>query len=116
MTKKYRNFSTEFKRNLIAQIDNGVISKAAAGREYNISSSLIDRWQKKIHEGALLDRPTKREKELEKEIDRYKRKVGELTLQVDLLKKLNDDLALMKRSNGCVVTGRKSEQSLERAE
>lgn len=116
MARKYRTYSVEFKRSLIAQIDSGAITKAAAAREHDISTSLIDRWQKKIHEGSLQDRPTKREKELEKELDRYKKKVGELALQVDLLKKLNGDLAYTKRSNGCVVTGKKSDQSPERAE
>ena len=51
--KKYRRFSEEFKRSLVAQIDNGVISKAAAAREHEISPSPLDRWQQQIHEGTM---------------------------------------------------------------
>lgn len=49
--KKYRRFSEEFKRTLIAQIDSGAISKAAAAREHALSPSLLDRWQQQIHTG-----------------------------------------------------------------
>ncbi|OGL40739.1 MAG: hypothetical protein A3C43_10650 [Candidatus Schekmanbacteria bacterium RIFCSPHIGHO2_02_FULL_38_11] len=49
--------------------------------------------------------PTARERQLEKELDRYKKKVGELTIQNELLKKLNKTYPSMRRSCGCVVTG-----------
>lgn len=113
--KKYRTYTSEFKRELIAKIDSGVISLSSAARENNISPSLIERWRKQIQEGTFQDRPTAREKQLEKELDRYKKKVGELTLQNDLLKKLNSDYAYTKRLNGYVVTKKKSGQSEEDA-
>lgn len=103
--KKYRHFSEEFKRSLVAQIDSGAISKAAAAREHKISPSLVDRWQQQIHEGTMQARPTARERQLERELDRYKKKVGELIIQNELLKKLNETCASMRRSNGYVVTG-----------
>jgi transposase-like protein len=103
--KKYRQFSEEFKRSLIAQIESGAISKTAAAREHEISPSLIDRWQQKTHDGTLQSRPTARERQLERELDQYKKKVGELTLQNELLKKLNETCASMRRSSGYVVTG-----------
>ncbi len=109
--RKYRNHSSEFKRALIAQIGTGAITKAAAARDNNISGSLIDRWQKQILEGSLRDEPSKREKELEKELDCYKKKVGELAIEVDLLKKLNGSLAQTKKFNGFVVTGRMPDPS-----
>ncbi len=109
--KKYRQFSEEFKRSLVAQIDSGAISKAAAAREHELSSSLIDRWQQQIHDGTLQSRPTARERQLERELDRYKKKVGELTIQNELLKKLNETCASMRRSSGYVVTGATTGQS-----
>lgn len=109
--KKHHRYSEEFKRALIAQIDSGAVTKAAASRENNISTSLIDRWQKQIHEGTLQSRPTARERQLERELDRYKKKVGELTIQNELLKKLNETCASMRRSNGYVVTGGNMDQS-----
>ena len=109
--KKYRQFTEDFKRSLVAQIDSGAISKVAAARENNISPSLIDRWQKQIHDGRMQSRPTTRERQLERELDRYKKKVGELTIQNELLKKLNETCASMRRSNGYVPTGRTMDRS-----
>jgi transposase-like protein len=109
--KRYRQYSEEFKRALIAQIDSGAISKAAAARENEISPSLIERWQQQIHEGRMQSRPTVRERQLERELDRYKKKVGELTIQNELLKKLNETHASTRRSNGSVVTGGTTDQS-----
>lgn len=103
--KKYRQFSEEFKRWLIAQIDSGGISKAAACREHEIFPSLLDRWQQQIHDGTLQARPTARERQMERELDRYKKKVGELRIQNELLKKLNETCASMRRLSGYVVTG-----------
>ena len=109
--KKYRSFDEEFKRDLIARIDSGELTKSQAAREHNLSSSLVDRWQRQIHEGSLRSRPSAREKQLERELDLYKKKVGELSVQVDLLKKLKEVSASMRRSNGYVVTGKVSARS-----
>ena len=103
--KKYRNFTKDFKENLAARIDSGEITKAQAARENDISPSLIDRWLKQIHSGTLKNHPSAREKQLEKELDRYKKKVGELTMMNDLLKKIPEQLAQMRKSDGCVITG-----------
>jgi transposase-like protein len=109
--KKYRHFTEEFKRGLIAQIDNGEISKAAASREHNLASSLLDRWQQQIHEGRMTSRPSAREQQLERELDQYKKKVGELAVQNELLKKLNATYTYTKRLNGYVVTGGNTDPS-----
>ncbi len=109
--KKYKRYSSEFKRTLIEQIDRGEISLSEAAREHEISHSLIEYWRKQLHEGTFQDRPTAREKQLEKELDQYKKKVGELTVINDLLKKLNANSAYTKRSNGYIITPKKSEQS-----
>ena len=39
--KKYKTYTSEFKRELIRRIDSGVIALSAAAREHNISQSLI---------------------------------------------------------------------------
>ena len=109
--KRYRQFTEDFKRSLVAQIDSGAISKAAAARENNISPSLIDRWQQQMHEGRIQSRATARERQLERELDCYKKKVGELTIQNELLKKLNETCASMRRSNVYVVTGGTTDRS-----
>ena len=104
--KKYRHFDEEFKRDLIAPIDGGAMTKSQACREHNISQSLIDRWQGQIHEGSMRSRPSLREKQLERELETYKKKVGEQSVRIDLLKKVGEVSASMRKSNGYVVTGK----------
>jgi transposase-like protein len=103
--KKYRYFPLEFKRRIVQEIDSGLRTRSAVAREEKISSSLIDRWRKQVHEGTMADHPSVRERQLERELDRYKKKVGELTLENDLLKKIEEFSARMKKSNGFIVTG-----------
>jgi transposase-like protein len=103
--KKYRSFTEDFKRTIVFRIDSGQITKAAAARENDLAPSLVDRWCRQVHTGALIHHPTKRERQLEKELDQYKKKVGELTMQNEALKKIPEFLASLRKSDGCVVTG-----------
>lgn len=105
MKKQYRRYDEEFKRDLVARIDGGNLTKAQAARENNIAPTLIDRWQSQIHDGTLRTRPSPREKQLERELEMYKKKVGELSVQVDLLKKVKQASVSTRRSSGYVVTG-----------
>ena len=111
MKKQYRHFDDDFKRNLIARIDSGGLTKGQASRECHLSGSVIDRWQRQIHEGTLRVHPTANEKKLIHELDMYKKKVGELSLQIDLLKKVNETSASMRRSSGYIVTGGNTDRS-----
>ena len=104
--KKYRHYPLEYKQRIVAEVESGHRSNAEIARKEKISPSLIDRWRKQSLEGTLRDHPSVRERELEKELDRYKKKVGELTLENDLLKKIADYSARMRKSNGYVVTER----------
>ena len=104
--KKYRHYPLDYKQRIVSEFESGNRSKAQIAREEKISPSLIDRWRKQYLEGTLRDYPSTRERQLEKELDRYKKKVGELTLENDLLKKIADYSARMRKSNGYVVTER----------
>ena len=104
MTRKYRSFSSEFKRELVADIDAGKYSISEAAREHNISRTLIDRWFHQIHEGTFINRPTPREKQLEKELEKAQAKIGQMTLIIDALKKIQKIPQYTRKSNGSVVT------------
>ena len=109
--KKYRSFSSEFKKQLVDEIESGTTTLSQAARTHQISPSLIGRWKKQILEGTFRDKPTPRERELEKEVDYYKIKVAELTREKDLLKKINEYSQSLRRLNGSVVTGKNMGQS-----
>lgn len=115
MVKKYRTFSYQFKKELVGQIDAGMISQGQAARENDISPSLINRWMNQIHEGGLIEKPTAREKKLERELEQSKKKIGELTLLVDYLKKIEERSQRMKKLNSCAVTQKTLDRSKEPA-
>lgn len=107
--KKYRHFPIEYRQKIVGEIEAGIRSKAAVIREEKLSGSLIDRWRKQAREGTMVDHPSARERQLERELERYKKKVGELTLENDLLKKIEEYSRRMRRSNGLIVTGGNTE-------
>lgn len=86
--KKHRHFPLEFKQSIVQEVESGLRSMVAVSREEKISCSLIDRWRKQVREGTLIDYPTAWERQLERELERYKKKVGELTLENDILIKM----------------------------
>jgi len=105
MTKKYHSFNSEFKIELVADIDAGKYTVGEAAREHNISRTLVDRWLHQIHEGTFINRPTPREKQLEKELEKAQAKIGQMTMIIDALKKIQKIPQYTRRPNGCVVTG-----------
>src|ERR1035438_4534084 len=88
MGKQRRKFSAEFKKQVIQEVESG-LSLNEAARRHQISTSLISTWRDLLRHGNLVDKPSKREKTLEKEIERYKAKVAELLMENDVLKKIS---------------------------
>jgi len=104
MAKHYRTYSSEFKKQVVAEIDSGALTLAEAARQHEISRSLLERWRTQIHEGTFAERPTPREKQLERELEKAQAKIGQLTLIIDALKKIKKTSASTRESNGSVVT------------
>jgi transposase-like protein len=100
-----RRFSIEFKRDVVRDIETGRRTLKQVAREEEIVHSVLERWCKKFREGTLEGGGSQRERRLERELDRYKKKVGELTMQIELLKKIDESLALTRSSSGSIVTG-----------
>ncbi len=113
---KQRKYDNEFKRELVAQVESGQITQSQAARQHEISPSLIAKWRQQIREGNLIDKPTAREKAMEKELEQYKKKVGELTLVVDYFKKTLEISRRMRKLNSSVVSPRTLDLSKEPAE
>jgi hypothetical protein len=67
-----------------------MMTAAEACREYQLSRTAVDRWLAAFDIGTLGARQSTRERELERENERLKAKIGELTMQVDILKKIED--------------------------
>ncbi len=106
MGKVRRKFTTGFKQQVVQEIESGLVTKAQAARKYEISAGVIDRWIWKSHDGSLIEKPSNDEKALRAENERLKAKVGDLTMQIDLLKKLEAYAQQKRRENTSVITAK----------
>ena len=82
-----RTFSTEFKRQIVEEILSGASTTAAMCRKHSIAYPVVARWKKDYAMGRLDNEPTTPEGYQEK-IAKLERKVGQLTMEIDLLKKV----------------------------
>jgi transposase len=107
---KRRRLSYEHKKKIVEEFERGVGTAQELGRKYGVHPINIYQWKKKFEEGSMVDRPTKREKELEKQLAQAERKLGQLLIERDLLKKLQEDISRrQKRSGGLKDTEKKSD-------
>ena len=104
MGKQRRKFEAGFKRQIIQEVESGLLSVSAASRKYQISGSVIDRWRRQARQGGLEVAPSVREKLLERENRELKERLAELYLEVDHLKKLGDWLRRHKSGSTSVIT------------
>ena len=94
MSRSRRNFSAEFKTNLVLQLLKGEKELNVLAVENDIQPNLLRNWKKEFLTNASLAFDNKREDNLReklaeerKEKAEYAKKVSQLTMQVDWLKK-----------------------------
>ena len=94
MSRSRRNFSAEFKTNLVLQLLKEEKELNVLAVENDIQPNLLRNWKKEFLTNASLAFDNKREDNLReklaeerKEKVEYAKKVGQLTMQVDWLKK-----------------------------
>ena len=105
---RYRTYTVEFKRQVVEEHLGGVSLNQLA-RRHDISRELLRTWVKKYEAGDLAGgRPTTPDRRAyEAKIAGLERKVGQLTMELDLLKK---GLRSARRASGgtsSVVSGPK---------
>jgi len=105
MSKKRRSFPVELKQHIVREIETGALSLSGASRKYEVSATAIIRWREKFRAGCLTGKPSATEKALEKEVRELKEKVGDLTMQIDLLKKLEAYGLRLKKLDSSTITG-----------
>jgi transposase-like protein len=110
MGKIRRKYETEFKRQLIAEIDAGQLTAQEAARKHQLSRSLIEYWRDQYHNNRLVERPSKRERELEAENEKLKAKIGDLVMQMDHIKKLQAWVQRKKNADTSVITAKNLDQ------
>lgn len=99
MSRVKRTFSAEFKTKIVLEVIKGERTINEIATENSIQPNLIRNWKKEFLEKASLVFDDKREEntkqkldESRKERDEYAKKVGQLTMQVDWLKKKSEEV------------------------
>lgn len=105
MSKKKRSFSVELKKLIVSEVESGALSLTGAARKYQVSATSIGLWREKFRKGELIEKPSNREMQLEKEVQELKAKVGELVMQVDLLKKVEEYTHRLRSADSSTITG-----------
>ena len=104
MGKIRRKFDSEFKRKVVAEIATGATTLRSAARQYDISPTVIKFWQKHLAEGTLRESRTSRERDLEKQVQALKTKIGDLVMEIDTLKKMEAYAQRLRKLNTSAVT------------
>ena len=104
----YRRHSTPFKLQLCQDIRNGVIGRRDAQRTYGVSANLIQLWLTQFDRGELTDEAAEASviAEYEAHIAALERKVGQLTMELDLVKKTPRQQIAGGNETSSIVTAR----------
>ena len=88
MGKIRRKFDIGFKVQVCERIESGLQSVAEVCRENQLQRPLVEGWLQRYSRGTLIAKTPTRQTELERENEKLRAKIGELTMTIDLLKKM----------------------------
>ena len=94
-----RTFSNEFKRRVVEEILSESATIGVQSRKYDLAYQLVVRWKKDYLDGKLDNEPVT-DAGYKHKIEQLERKVGQLTMDNELLKKALKSASNQKRSNG----------------
>ncbi len=103
----YLRHSTPFKLQLCRDIRNGVIGRRDAQRTYGVSANLIQLWLTQFDRGELNDEEVEASVigEYAAHIAALERKVGQLTMELDLVKKTPRQPTAGDSGSSSIITG-----------
>ncbi len=97
MKAKRKRHSVAFKAKVGLEALSGIKTVAEIAREYQIHPTQVSQWKSQVQERlpeVFEHGPTAQAFEAEKQIERLERKVGQLTMELDWLKKKSKQLGL----------------------
>ena len=90
MGKIRRRFDVQFKIQICQAIEGGSASLTEVCQQHQLQKATVNGWLARYVSGEFEKRTPDRMRQLEKENEKLRAKVGELTMTVDLLKKVDD--------------------------
>jgi transposase-like protein len=112
-----RRFSWQFRVQLCSDIRSGVVTRSQAQRKHRLSGQMLTLWLSQFDRGELsgdvIEPSLQDEQALT--IAALQRKVGELTMQIDLLKKTPRRALAPSNDPSLIITGPPADRSEEGA-
>ena len=100
---------------VVNDIESGKTTINQAARDLNLSPGTVHNWINKFRAGNLQSRPSKREKAMEKEIQKLKQTVGGLYVLIEELKKTAELKRRRKSGDLSVITSENLDQFVKPA-
>ena len=87
---KRRNFTPEFKAELVLEVLSGATCQAEVCRRHNINENQLSQWKRQLLENApmLFESTDKQSSDAEKRIAHLEQLVGRMAVALDIQKKL----------------------------
>ena len=99
MSRQKRNFNAKFKSDLVLELLKGEKDLNTLAVENSIQPNLLRNWKKEFLDNASVVFDDKRDEKVKEKLaverrekEEYAKKVGQLTMQVDWLKKKSEEL------------------------
>jgi transposase len=101
MKKKRRQFSAAFKAEVVLSVLSGAKTAASICREHQISAQQLSNWKRQFLENAsrVFEKDEARDQD-QTHIAELERKVGQLTMQLEVAKKVSTRLNSTASRNG----------------
>lgn len=114
---RYRRHSAAFKLQLCQEIRSGLIGRREAATRYDLSTNLVQNWLTLYDNDELSGEELKATAvaEYEAKVAALERKVGQLTMELDLLKKTPRLRLVAGSETSSIISGPKAARSEEDA-
>lgn len=108
MAKNRRPLTVDLRKIIVAELESGMTQKALSVK-YGVTPKAIRRWREKLRGGEPLGRGHDIQQDkvvaLEQEVRMLREKIGEMTMEMELLKKLRASARRLKEEDSCVISG-----------
>jgi transposase-like protein len=116
MGKIKRKFDVQFKIQVCQAIESGAASVGDVCKEHQLQRNMVEGWLARYVSGDLESQSPTRLRQLERENEKLRSKVGELTMTIDLLKKVDAWKRQQKSVDSSIITSRNLAQFQKPAE
>lgn len=96
MNKARRKYDASFKAKVAIRAIRERETLSELSAKYEVSPVMISRWKKEFidNSAAAFETPKRDDKAMEKQKDRYLRKIGDLEMQLDFAKRVSKKLGI----------------------